>query len=115
VDLLGLDHATADPATGGSWNQPWALTLACGSTPKSRARRPSIPYIAPGSDVGRPPVGLAGDELDGEERRGRKEPRRGRRLGERESAMRLPRKGEGEQRREVRGAEPGMPRTPARK
>jgi len=70
--------------------------------------------MAPGSDVRRPTGVLAGDEPDGEERRGRKEPRRGRRLGERESAMRLPRKGEGEQRREVRGAEPGMPRTPAR-
>ena len=47
--------------------------LTCGSTPKSHARRPSIPSMAPGSDVGRPPVGLAGDEPDGEERRGRKE------------------------------------------
>jgi len=46
--------------------------------PKSRARRPSIPFMAPGSDVRRPTGVLAGDEPDGEERRGRKEPRRGR-------------------------------------
>jgi len=50
------------------------LALTCGSTPKSRARRPSIPSMAPGSDVGHPPVDLTGDEPDGEERRGRKEP-----------------------------------------